>query len=70
MSHLRYIERGLYEWMEEHEYESVSEMKGSMSQVRCSDPTAFERAQYMRAVKSVQHVKLTGKEAWRVLAGN
>jgi dihydroorotate dehydrogenase (fumarate) len=40
------------EWMEEHDYESVRQMQGSMSQKYCSDPNAFERAQYMRAVLS------------------
>jgi dihydroorotate dehydrogenase (fumarate) len=29
-------------------------MRGSMSQLRCPDPSAFERAQYMRAIKSYQ----------------
>jgi dihydroorotate dehydrogenase (fumarate) len=38
--------------MEEHEYESVQQMRGSMSQKNCADPKAFERAQYMRAIKS------------------
>jgi dihydroorotate dehydrogenase (fumarate) len=42
--------------MEAHEYESVEQMRGSMSQMRCADPSAFERAQYMRAVKSGEHV--------------
>ena len=31
-----------------------------MSQQRCPDPSAFERAQYMRAIKSLQHVMLRG----------
>jgi dihydroorotate dehydrogenase (fumarate) len=70
VTHLRFIERGLYEWMDSHEYESVSQMKGSMSQLRCADPAAFERAQYMRAVKSVQHVMLSSKEAWKILSGD
>jgi len=51
---LRTVERDLVRWMEEHEYESVSQMRGSMSQLRCGDPAAFERAQYMRAIKSYQ----------------
>ena len=67
ISHLRYIEQGLLEWMEKHEYESVEQMKGSMSQIRCPNPSAFERAQYMKAVKGVQHVVVTGREAWRIL---
>jgi dihydroorotate dehydrogenase (fumarate) len=68
--HLRYIEDGLLLWMEKHEYESVHQMKGSMSQLRCPNPSAFERAQYMKAVKSVQHVMVTGREAWRILSGD
>jgi dihydroorotate dehydrogenase (fumarate) len=68
--HLRHIEEGLLEWMEKHEYESVSQMKGSMSQIRCSNPSAFERAQYMKAVKSMRHVQMTSREAWRILSGD
>ena len=58
IDHLRQIENGILEWMEQHEYESVDQMQGSMSQLRCPDPGAFERAQCMRAVKSLQHVLL------------
>jgi len=68
--HLTYIEDGLLLWMEKHEYDSVLQMKGSMSQLRCPNPSAFERAQYMKAVKSVQHVMVTGREAWRILSGD
>jgi dihydroorotate dehydrogenase (fumarate) len=46
------IERDLVAWMEEHEYESVSQLKGSLSQKNCPAPSAFERAQYMRAISS------------------
>jgi dihydroorotate dehydrogenase (fumarate) len=56
INHLQYVETGVVEWMHKHEYESVQQMQGSMSQIRCPDPGAFERAQYMRAVKSLQHV--------------
>jgi dihydroorotate dehydrogenase (fumarate) len=44
------IERELTDWMEEHEYESVSQLKGSLSQKNCAEPAAFERAQYMKAL--------------------
>ncbi len=44
------IERDLVAWMEEHEYESVAQLKGSLSQKNCADPSAFERAQYMKAI--------------------
>ena len=56
IGHLRHVERGMQEWMQVHEYESVQQMQGSMSQLHCPDPGAFERAQYMRAVKGLQHV--------------
>lgn len=59
--HIQPIEQGVREWMEKHEYESVKQMQGSMSQQRCQDPSAFERAQYMRAVTSMQHVALSGR---------
>ncbi len=68
-NHLRHVENGIREWMEAHEYESVRQMRGSMSRIRCADPAAFERAQYMRAVKGLQHVMVTGQQAWRVLTG-
>ncbi len=60
VNHVRHVERGLREWMEEHEYESVKQMQGSMSQIKCADPGAFERAQYMRAVKGMQHIQMAG----------
>jgi len=47
------IERDLIAWMEEHEYESVTQLKGSLSQKNCADPSAFERAQYMRAISQL-----------------
>ena len=47
---LSVIERDLVAWMEEHEYQSVSQLKGSLSQKNCADPSAFERAQYMKAI--------------------
>lgn len=56
IGHLRLVEQSVREWMEDHEYESVKQMQGSMSQLRCPDPGAFERAQYMKAVKGLQHV--------------
>jgi dihydroorotate dehydrogenase (fumarate) len=52
IDHLRVIEREMREWLEEHEYESVEEIKGIMSQKNCPDPTAFERAQYTRALSN------------------
>ena len=50
IEHIRVIENEMDVWMEEHWYESVRQLKGSLSQMRCPDPSAFERAQYMRAL--------------------
>jgi dihydroorotate dehydrogenase (fumarate) len=52
ISHIKKVEAEMCEWMEDHDYESVQQLQGSMSQKYASDPTAFERAQYMRAVIS------------------
>ncbi len=52
MAHIAVIEQEMKQWMEEHEYESVAQMKGSMSQAKCPDPSAFERAQYMRLIST------------------
>lgn len=41
-------------WMEEKEYESVAQMKGSLSQKSCPNPAAFERANYMKVLQSYQ----------------
>ncbi len=61
IDHLREIEKGVVQWMESHDYESVAQMQGSMSQLHCPDPAAFERAQYARAVKGFEHVKLAAR---------
>jgi len=50
ISQIETIERDLVGWMEEHEYVSVKQLRGSLSQKNTSDPSAFERAQYMRAL--------------------
>jgi dihydroorotate dehydrogenase (fumarate) len=39
-------------WMKEHEYESIQQMQGSMSQKSVKEPAAFERANYMKVLNS------------------
>jgi dihydroorotate dehydrogenase (fumarate) len=56
INHIRLIEQGLRQWMEEREYESVGQMRGSMSQLHCENPGEFERAQYVRALQSFKPV--------------
>ncbi len=48
------IRADMIRWMEEHEYESVTQMRGSMSQKSVAFPAAFERAQYMKAITSCE----------------
>jgi dihydroorotate dehydrogenase (fumarate) len=43
---------GLAAWMEEHEYESVDQLRGSATAASVADPTAFERANYMATLHS------------------
>jgi dihydroorotate dehydrogenase (fumarate) len=43
---------GLQHWMEEKQYESVEQMRGSMSTSNCLDPGAFERANYIKILES------------------
>jgi len=52
IDHIRVLEREMLQWMEEHEYDSVEQLKGSLSQEHCPDASAFERAQYMRALST------------------
>jgi len=52
IEHIQVLEREVRHWMEENEYDSVKQMQGSMSQIHCPDESAFERAQYMKAIQS------------------
>jgi dihydroorotate dehydrogenase (fumarate) len=51
IGHISTMEKGIRLWMEEHEYESVRQMQGSMSQLKAANPAAFERAQYIKTIK-------------------
>lgn len=50
--HLISIENQLLHWMAEHEYGSVEQLKGSVSMRHAPDPTAFERANYLKTLAS------------------
>jgi dihydroorotate dehydrogenase (fumarate) len=52
IDHMTSVLKDLSYWMEEHEYESIRQMRGSMSQRSVSDPAAFERGNYMRVLSS------------------
>jgi dihydroorotate dehydrogenase (fumarate) len=52
ITHIQRIEMDLIAWLKEHGRKSLHELKGIMSQQNCSDPSAFERAQYVRGLSS------------------
>jgi dihydroorotate dehydrogenase (fumarate) len=52
IEHLHTLERALERWLEEHEYDSVRQLQGTMSQASCPTPTEFERVQYMKAIQT------------------
>ena len=52
IDHLAKVRTDLLQWMEDHEYESIRQMQGSMSYRSVAEPAAFERANYMRVLRS------------------
>ncbi len=52
IEHISETLSGMWSWMEEHEYESIGQMRGSMSQRNVAQPAAFERANYMKVLQS------------------
>ncbi|HKP51345.1 MAG TPA: dihydroorotate dehydrogenase-like protein [Chloroflexia bacterium] len=54
INYVSYLETELTRWLEEHKYGSVNEIQGLMCQERYEDPTAFERAHYIRTLQSYE----------------
>ena len=52
ITHIQRIEMDLAAWLGAHGYDSLGKLKGTMSQNNCPDPSAFERAQYVRGLSS------------------
>lgn len=50
--YLALVLQELETWLEENEYDSVAQLKGSVSQMHAEDPAAFERANYMKVLDS------------------
>jgi dihydroorotate dehydrogenase (fumarate) len=48
--HIRTLLDGMTSWLDEHEYDSVEQMKGSLSRENAPDPAAFERANYIKTL--------------------
>jgi len=59
VGHIRHVLHDLSRWMEEHEYESIRQMQGSMARRNVADPAAFERANYMRVLSSYAMKRVT-----------
>jgi dihydroorotate dehydrogenase (fumarate) len=49
--YLRTVREEMERWMEEHEYDSLQQMRGSMNLARSPDPSGFERANYIRILQ-------------------
>ncbi len=52
IDYLKTVESELVAWMEEHEYESIKQMQGSMSQRSVANPNSFLRANYLKVLSS------------------
>src|SRR5262249_762541 len=50
--HANVVLHEMSQWMEEHEYESIQQMRGSMSRRSVPNPSAFDRANYIRVLSS------------------
>ncbi len=50
VGYLKTVQADLQKWLEEHEYESIRQMQGSMSQKSVPTPAAFERANYLKVL--------------------
>ncbi len=48
--HLARIREDMVHWLQEHEYESMTQLRGSMSQLHAPDPAAYERANYSKTL--------------------
>ncbi|NOT84655.1 MAG: dihydroorotate dehydrogenase-like protein [Methylococcaceae bacterium] len=53
--HLTNILDELALWLDEHEYESIQQLKGSVSQQHAIDPSAYERANYVQVLDNYSH---------------
>ena len=63
--HLRTVLEGVRTWLEEHEYASVEQLRGSMSQAHVADPVAYARSNYMQML-----VSFSSPYDWREIPGS
>lgn len=63
VGHLATLLDGTRIWMEKHGYDSVSQLKGSMSQQKVADPSAFERGNYIKILQSYKSPYISGPQS-------
>lgn len=61
IGHLTAVRDDLVRWMTEREYQSVRQMKGSMSQKKVADPSMFERGNYMKVLRGYSMRAVAGE---------
>jgi len=64
IAHLTTIQGDLIRWMEEHEYESIRQMRGSLSRRAVPDPSAFERGNYIKTLSSYTLRHTASQSEW------
>lgn len=50
--YLRELEAGIIQWMQQHEYDSVTQMRGAMNASGVADPSVYQRANYLKVLGS------------------
>lgn len=50
--HVQVLEKGLFEWMDKYEYESVAQLRGSASLKSAADPSGYERSNYVQTIRA------------------
>lgn len=61
-AHLTAIQNDLVRWMEEHEYHSIDQMRGSLSRRSVPDPSSFERGNYIKTLSSYTLRQVGGRQ--------
>ena len=56
-AHIEATLQQVEQWLEQHEYDSIQQLKGSISRQHAIDPSAYERANYISVLDSYSHPK-------------
>lgn len=69
VAHLRTVREATARWLEEHEYESLRQMQGSMNLQRCPDPQAFARMNYVHVLQSWREAEAAAERSGTLRGG-